>query len=68
LRVYSAEPARVASFSPARKADCLLVRHGRMPRRAHAMEFMHFDYLDAAPIAKLEDRFVETMRAKGWLK
>jgi len=67
MRVILAERTRVASFAPGRKRIVLTVP-GRCARYGEPAEFLRSNSVEHAPVEKLDTRFMETMRSKGWLK
>jgi hypothetical protein len=67
VKIFRAEPGRVASFAPGR-TQVLLSRPGHLSRRAEPREVLQANSLEHAPIERFDTRFLETMRAKGWLK
>jgi hypothetical protein len=66
-RVIRAEPARVISFAPGRD-KAMLSRPGRPSRLADAGEVTRVNAIENAPVDHFDNRFLETMRAKGWLR
>ena len=68
MRAFKAEPGRVASFAPGRD-KVILSRPGHAPRRAEPREVLDTNVkVERAPIERFNQRFLETMRAKGWLR
>ena len=67
MRIYRATPKRTAAFAPGRD-EIVLLRSDRAPKLAHPMEFVEDLWIDNAPIERLENRFVEAFKAKGWIK
>jgi hypothetical protein len=67
VKIFRAEPGRVASFAPGR-TQAVLSRPGHLSRRAEPREVLQTNSLEHAPIKRFDTRFLETMRAKGWLK
>jgi hypothetical protein len=65
MKVFKAEPARVLSFAPGR--DCIVLT-GDKARGAAVAEALRTNSADRAPIERFDVRFLETMRAKGWLR
>jgi len=66
--VFRAEPTRVASFAPGRR-HAILSRPGHVSRRAEPREVLAVNNAEFAPVEKLDNqRFLETMKAKGWLR
>ena len=67
MRRFRAEPGRVISFAPG-CTDVVVSRPGHVPRRAEPSEILRTNDLRHAPIERFPARFLETMRAKGWLR
>ena len=68
MRIFRAEPTRTASFLPGRR-QIMLMTSGKT-RRAELHEFLYSNSVEKLPVEQLTAnvRFMETMRAKGWLK
>jgi len=66
-RMIKAEPVRVASFAPGRDKP-MLSRPGHPSRLAEPGEIMRVNSIENAPVGRFDNRFLETMRAKGWLR
>jgi len=68
MKAFKAEPGRVASFAPGRE-QAMLSRPGHPLRRANAREVLDSNVPnEKTPIERFDQRFIEAMRAKGWLK
>ena len=68
MKIFRAEPGRVASFAPGRM-QAVLSRPGHLSRRAEPSEVVRINVdTRQAPIERFDTRFLETMRVKGWLK
>jgi hypothetical protein len=67
MKIFRAEPGRVASFAPGH-TQVVLSRPGRLSRRAEPREVLQTNSIEHAPIERFDSRFLETMRVKGWLK
>ena len=67
MRRFRAEPSRVISFAPGR-TDVVVSRPGHVSRHAEPGEVLRTNDLRRAPIDRFPTRFLEAMRAKGWLR
>jgi hypothetical protein len=67
MRRFRAESGRVISFAPGR-TDVVVSRPGHVSRHAEPSEVLRTNDLRRAPIERFPARFLETMRAKGWLR
>jgi len=68
MKLFSAEPTRILSLAPGRD-HVVLTRSSKMSRSAEPEEVLRTNVdLKRAPIERFSARFIETMRAKGWLR
>lgn len=66
MKVIRQEPTRTASFSPGKPIT--MTREGHIPRHVESREFTQSNDINNAPIEKFDAHFIETMKAKGWLR
>jgi len=67
MKVIRAEPVRVASWAPGRRL-VMLARPGRAARLVEPSEVLRANTVEKAPIERFDNRFLQTMKSKGWLK